>query len=315
MSFRQKYKLVSRQAIHWFPGHMGKGLKQMQQKLKNVDCIIEVHDARIPFSGRNSEFQHTITGGGAWKPHVLVLNKKDLINRQDYPTIVKKLHQHEEQLDHIIFTNCKDQRCPGVRRLVPLVTELIEKSNRYNREGEKDFCMMVIGVPNVGKSSLLNVLRNRHLNKKCVAQVGAIAGVTRSVMEKIKISEDPLIYCVDTPGILEPRIRDDEMGMKLALAGCLQDHLVGEYLIADYLLYWLNKNEYFQYVEEIGLEQPTDSIGEVLLTYANKLQVRRKVKQSDGQVIIMPDITHSARQFINLFRKKKLGLINLDKDF
>lgn len=314
MSFRQKYKLVSRQAIHWFPGHMGKGMKQMQQRLKNVDCIVEVHDARIPYSGRNAEFQHTITGGGGWKPHILVLNKKDLIDRKQYPKIVDDIRHREQHLEHILFTNCKDQRCPGVKRLVPLATELIERSNRYNREGEKDFCMMVIGVPNVGKSSLLNVLRNRHLNKKCVAQVGAIAGVTRSVMEKIKISEDPLIYCVDTPGILEPRIRDDEMGMKLALVGCLQDHLVGENLIADYLLYWLNKNSYFQYVEKVGLEKPTDSVAELLLTYANKLQVQRKSNQSDGQVVIMPDLMYSARKFINLFRKQELGLINLDSD-
>lgn len=315
MSFRQNYKLVSRQAIRWFPGHMGKGLKQMQQKLKSVDCIIEVHDARIPFSGRNSEFQNTITGGGGWKPHILVLNKKDLIDNRDYRRIQEDLRRHEEHLEHVLFTNCKDQRCPGIKRLVPLAIDLIQQSNRYNREGERDFCMMVIGVPNVGKSSLLNVLRNRHLHKKCVAQVGALAGVTKSVMERIKISEDPLIYCVDTPGILEPRISDDEMGMKLALVGCLQDHLVGEDLIADYLLYWLNKNECFEYVKELGLEQPSDSIAEVLLTYANRLQVKRKVKQSDGQILIMPDLMKSARHFISLFRKKQLGLINLDKDF
>ncbi|XP_013109006.2 mitochondrial GTPase 1 [Stomoxys calcitrans] len=312
MSFRQCYKLVTKQAIRWFPGHMGKGLKQMQQKLKSVDCILEVHDARIPFSGRNPEFQHTIAGGGV-KPHILVLNKMDLISPKDQRYIRDAL-KDKEQLDHVIFTNCKDQQCSGIRKLMPLANDLIGKSGRYNREGEKDYCVMVIGVPNVGKSSLLNVLRNRHLKRKSVSQVGGIAGVTRSVLEKIKISEDPLIYMIDTPGILEPKISSDEMGMKLALVGCLQDHLVGEDLIADYLLYWLNKNERFEYVPLMGLENPNDDISEVLVAYANKQGVQRKLKGADGQILMIPDILHAARHFIKLFRTKAFGNINLDKE-
>lgn len=311
MSFRQTYMLVTKQAIRWFPGHMGKGLKQMQQKLKSVDCILEVHDARIPFSGRNPEFQHTVAGGV--KPHILVLNKKDLVSPKDQ-SYIKKALRERERMEHVIFTNCKDQQCSGIRKLMPLANELIGNSGRYNREGEKDYCVMIIGVPNVGKSSLINVLRNRHLKKKAVSLVGGIAGVTRSVMEKVKISEDPLMYMIDTPGILEPKISDDEMGMKLALVGCLPDHLVGEDLIADYLLYWLNKNGRFEYVPIMGLDQPSDNISEVLVACANKLGVQRKIKRTDGQIIIMPDILHSSRHFIQLFRTKVFGAINLDKE-
>ncbi|KAL9891932.1 mitochondrial GTPase 1 isoform 1-T1 [Glossina fuscipes fuscipes] len=310
MSFRQSYKLVTKQPIRWFPGHMNKGIRQMQQKLKAVDCIIEVHDARIPFSGRNTDFQHTLIGENI-KPHILVLNKKDLITTKDQANI-KEILQESERLKHVLFTNCKNQQCSGIKRLMPLANEIILNSARYNREGEKDFCVMIIGVPNVGKSSLINVLRNRNLHKKSVAQVGGIAGITRSVMEKIKINENPLMYMIDTPGILEPKIKNDEMGMKLALAGCLPDHLVGEDLIADYLLYWLNKNSRFDYVAAVGLEKPTDNILELLVTYANKLSVRRKMKRNDGQIVIVPDILHSAREFIKLFRQTKFGLINLD---
>lgn len=281
----------------------------MHQKLKSVDCIIEVHDARIPFSGRNPEFQNTIAGGV--KPHILVLNKKDLITPKEQKSIQRQLADRE-RLEHVLFTNCKDQQCAGVRKLMPLANDLISNSARFNREGEKDFCIMIIGVPNVGKSSLLNVLRNRHLKKKSVAQVGGIAGITRSVMEKIKISEDPLLYMIDTPGILEPKIADDEMGMKLALVGCLPDHLVGEDLIADYLLYWLNKQSRFEYVPLMGLEQPTDSIAELLVAGANKLNIQRKIKRTDGQIMLMPDVLQSAKHFIKLFRQKALGPINLD---
>uniref|UniRef100_A0A1B0FIS2 Mitochondrial GTPase 1 n=1 Tax=Glossina morsitans morsitans TaxID=37546 RepID=A0A1B0FIS2_GLOMM len=312
MSFRQTYKLVTKQPIRWFPGHMGKGIRQMQQKLKAVDCIVEVHDARIPFSGRNADFQHTLIGESV-KPHILVLNKKDLISIKDQANI-KEILRENERLKHVLFTNCKNQQCSGIKRLLPLANEIILNSTRYNREGEKDFCVMIIGVPNVGKSSLINVLRNRYLRKKSVAHVGGIAGITRSVMEKIKINESPLMYMIDTPGILEPKIKNDEMGMKLALAGCLPDHLVGEDLIADYLLYWLNKNSRFDYVTEVGLEKPTDNISELLVTYANKLSVRRKLKRNDGQIVIAPDVLQSAREFIKLFRQTKFGLINLDSE-
>ena len=75
-SFRSVFKSIDKDVLHWFPGHMNKGLKQMQQKLRLIDCVIEVHDARIPISGRNADFKFTISGV---KPHILVLNKFDLI--------------------------------------------------------------------------------------------------------------------------------------------------------------------------------------------------------------------------------------------
>ncbi|XP_067618785.1 mitochondrial GTPase 1 [Eurosta solidaginis] len=309
MSFRETYKLISKQSIRWFPGHMSKGLKQMQQKLRTVDCVVEVHDARIPFSGRNPEFQHTISGGE--KPHILVLNKKDLTEIRDQRKIAKELQQREG-IEHIIFTNCKDQQCNGAKRVVPLVHQLVSSSERYNRTGIKDASIMIIGVPNVGKSSLINALRNKILRKKSATQVGNVAGVTRSVLERIKISEDPLVYMIDTPGILEPKVTDDEMGMKLALVGCLPDHLVGEELIADYMLYWMNKHKRFEYVETAGLQEPTDMVAEVLISYAKKLGVQRKYKKLDGQVVNIPDMLTAAQRLVRKFRAGDFGSVNLD---
>ena len=102
MNFRKTYQVLHKEVIQWFPGHMGKGLKQMQQKLKTVDCIIEVHDSRIPFSGRNEEFKYTISGV---KPHILVLNKKDLIDKRSHTRIVDKLKAKDDQ--HVLLTNCQ----------------------------------------------------------------------------------------------------------------------------------------------------------------------------------------------------------------
>ncbi|CAD7083793.1 unnamed protein product [Hermetia illucens] len=310
-NFRKVFQLTDKNTIRWFPGHMGKGLRQMQQQLKNVDCIIEVHDARLPISGRNPDFKHTI---GGLKPHILALNKKDLTDTSLNSKLISDLKRNEG-IDHVIYTNCKDHNCKGTKRLMPLAKDLIQNSDRFNRGDSKDFCIMVIGVPNVGKSSLLNVMRNRYLKQPKAAAVGAIAGITRSVMNKIKVSEDPLVYMIDTPGILTPRIADDEMGMKLALCGCLPDHLVGEELIADYLLYWLNRWENFKYVELMGLQEPTDNIMEVLVSGAKLLGRTQKRKHFDGSVAVVADIQSSAQFFVKHFRKGYFGKVNLDAEF
>ena len=221
----------------------------------------------------------------------------------------------EQAVDHVIFTNCKNQQCDGVRKIVPLTQDLIQNSNRFNRTEEPDNCVMIIGVPNVGKSSLVNLLRNRHLRKKAASAVGAVAGITKSVLTRIKISENPLIYLLDTPGILEPNIKDTETGMKLALCACLQDHLVGPDLIADYLLYWMNKNGRYDYVPVMGLEEPSDDIGQVLLSASKLLDKYKKVKNYDGRIVLRPDIETAAHHMVRAFRRGELGKANLDQDF
>ena len=119
-NFRQSYTFRGdKQKIQWFPGHMMKGLRQMRQVLLKTDCVIEVHDARIPFSGRNRNFRHDITGG---KPHILVLNKRDLVfeNKKrgqvsKEEEIRQKILEIEPTLSDVIFTNCKDIRCKGLQ--------------------------------------------------------------------------------------------------------------------------------------------------------------------------------------------------------
>ncbi|XP_026498935.2 mitochondrial GTPase 1 [Vanessa tameamea] len=308
-SFRKKCPYVSKDLLHWFPGHMNKGLKQMQRKLKSVDCVIEVHDARIPFTGRNPIFTNTLTGA---KPHILVLNKKDLTIRSLLPKIKDQLTS--EGVQNVIFTNSKDQHCRGLKSLRPRLVDIIKNSNRYNRSEELDYSVMIIGVPNVGKSSLINMLRSRNMNIKHALPVGAVAGITRSVMTKIRINNDPKIFMLDTPGILEPSVSDIEMGLKLALCASLQDHLVGEEIIADYLLYWLNKHGSFKYVDFMGLEEPCDDINKVLVTGSIKLNRVRRTRDFDGRIREVPDVVEVARTMIRAFRTGELGKILLDID-
>lgn len=197
-SFRKKCPYVGKDLLRWFPGHMNKGLKQMQRKLKSVDCVIEVHDARIPFTGRNPIFTSTLTGA---KPHILVLNKRDLAIPSIMPKIKDQLTS-EQGVANVVFTNCKDQNCRGLKTLKPLLVDIIKDSNRYNRSEELDYNVMIIGVPNVGKSSLINMLRSINMSVKHALPVGAVAGVTRSLMMKMRINNDPKIFMFDTPGEL-----------------------------------------------------------------------------------------------------------------
>ncbi|CRK88450.1 CLUMA_CG002206, isoform A [Clunio marinus] len=311
-NFRKHFELASKEAIRWFPGHMGKGMKIMQQKLKTVDLLIEVHDARIPFSGRNINFHDTLT---AAKPTIMVLSKKDLIEKEYHRRIVEKI-QNDPQfpIENVFLANAKDPSCDGLKKIIPRAIKMIQNSNRFNRAEEKERNIMIIGVPNVGKSSLINVLRNRHLNKKGASAVGAVAGITRSVLTQIKICEDPLIKILDTPGVLMPNIKNVEMGMKLALCSCFQDHLVGEDVIADYLLYWLNKHKRFHYVDIMGLDQPTDDITHVLFAGAQKLGATLRMHSiASGTMEVRPNLRSAAKYFVNSFRKGQLGKLCLDE--
>ncbi|XP_023019929.1 mitochondrial GTPase 1 [Leptinotarsa decemlineata] len=307
-AFRNTFKFANKDVIRWFPGHMGKGLKQMQQKLRSVDCIIEVHDARIPISGRNTDFKYTISG---IKPHILVLNKVDLINKSMIPKIEETL---KNEYQDIVFTNCNNQRCPGVKKLFPLAQKLINQSDRYNRSNEEDFNIMIIGVPNVGKSSLTNALRVKYLGKGNATSVGSNPGITRSVLHRIKMCEKPLFYMLDTPGILTPNIGNIEIGLKLALCATITDHLVGETIMADYLLYWLNKHSYFDYVKYFNADKPMDNILE-LLSHISKINNKTlKIRNHLNVYVIKPDFDLAAKIMLKAFRNGDLGRVVLDED-
>lgn len=308
-NFRTTFTLPDKSNLVWYPGHMERGMKQMQNKLKSVDCLIEVHDARIPFSGRNPNFIKTVSG---LRPHILVYNKADLADT-GYNKIVQN-ELEKQGAKSVLFTNCKDIGCRGVRQLIPLAKDLITSNYRFNRSEEREFCIMVIGVPNVGKSSLINALRNRYLRKGNAAAVGAKAGITRSVATRIKISEDPLIYMLDTPGILTPSVPNVDVGMKLALCGTIPDEQVGIELVSDYLLFWLNKNNNFRYVDYLGIPAASDHISEVLALASVYLNKYKRIKNYDGRYVMIPDLHNTAYNFVDGFRKGLFGHITLDGD-
>ncbi|XP_020565285.1 mitochondrial ribosome-associated GTPase 1 isoform X3 [Oryzias latipes] len=257
----------------------------------------------------------------------------DLSNKQK---ILKKLER--DGVKNVLFTDCLKQADNSIKKvrtfktlvikspfllpdevsflqLVPTVLEILENKPRFNRDENIDYCMMVIGVPNVGKSSLINALRRTNLKKGRASRVGGEPGITKAVLTKIQVSERPKMYLLDTPGVLPPKIESVETGMKLALCGTILDHLVGEDIIADYLLYSLNKLRNFSYVEKYELQEPSDDIQLVLKRIAVKLGKTQRVKALTGVgniTVTIPNYTAAAYDFIRAFRKGDLGQVMLD---
>ncbi|KFP25830.1 Mitochondrial ribosome-associated GTPase 1, partial [Colius striatus] len=261
----------------------------------------------IPLSGRNPELQEVL----GIRPHILVLNKMDLADPHRQLTTLEHLKQ--QGCSHVVFTDC--QHDGNVKKIVPLVAKLVANSPRYHRAESNEYSILVIGVPNVGKSSLINSLRRLHLKKGKATAVGGEPGVTKAVLTRIQVCEKPLMYLVDTPGVLPPRLKDVETGIKLAVCGAIHDHLVGEDIMADYLLYALNKHQQFEYVQRYGLAKACNDI-ETLLRHVALAQgqvQKVKVLTGTGDVNVkMLNYTAAAYQFLRDFRAGCLGRVTLD---
>lgn len=317
----------------------------MQKHLARCDCVIEVHDSRIPHLGRNSKFELLQS-----KPRLVVLNKTDLASKKGKTGVVDSkrkrrrhdapasahpafdaancnnndddnervfnagdLTQEQEDEEHIargwgehdqevIQTNCRLQQCPGVLKILPTVLEMVDEA-ALSRETPY-LRLMVVGIPNVGKSSLINALRRSYSGRGKAARTGNNPGVTRALQTDIKINDVPPVYLVDTPGVMIPNVETAEIAMKLALLGTLRDDLVGEETIADFLLYTLNKQSQFDYVDRFGLDGPCDDIDVVLPAVANRIGALLK----GGEV----DRLRAAQHMLIKYREGNLGRFALN---
>ncbi|KAF9679622.1 hypothetical protein SADUNF_Sadunf06G0033800 [Salix dunnii] len=243
-------------AINWFPGHMAAATRAIRDRLKLADLVIEVRDSRIPLSSANEDLQPQLDA----KRRVIALNKKDLANPNIMHVNCLFLASSFSflLLDSILypfdckwiryFDSCKQDCIPINAHSKSSVQKLLEVVEFKLKEvilREPTLLVMVVGVPNVGKSALINSIRQIALSrfavqeKKKRATVGPLPGVTQDIAG-YKIAHKPSIYVLDTPGVLVPSIPDIETGLKLSLAGSVKDSVVGEERIAQYLLAILN---------------------------------------------------------------------------
>ncbi|KAK3023528.1 hypothetical protein RJ639_044794 [Escallonia herrerae] len=227
--------------INWFPGHMAAATRAIRDRLKLADLVIEVRDARIPLSSANQDLQPMLTG----KRRVIALNKRDLAN----PNIMHKwTHFFGTYKQDCVPINAHSKSSVMKFKYLKLL-ELVEFKLKEVISREPTLLVMVVGVPNVGKSALINSIHQIASSrfpgyflvqeKMKRARVGPLPGVTQDIAG-YKIAHQPSIYVLDTPGVLVPSIPDIETGLKLALAGSVKDSVVGEERIAQYLLAVLN---------------------------------------------------------------------------
>ena len=278
--------------LNWFPGHMATGLKQIRSRLQNeIDLIIEVRDARIPFSSSNTEM--ILGDEETTSKRIVIFTKKDLAGEEENKKI-------EKNMEGMLY--CKDDR-RDLKKLLEMTKNHFKDSNPFTKNR-----VIVVGIPNVGKSTIINGLRSAGLglNGKAV-KVGNLAGVTRSISELVCISRQPLIYLIDTPGILPPNIKNVEEGLKVALCGGLYDKTVGFNLLAEYLLYNLNLKSNNQFKEFYRLD-PDSPDAKDLKRFLPVAAKRIGALVSGGEF----DLERTATYFVRQFRMGKFGRMTLD---
>jgi len=295
---------------HWFVGHMSRGKIKIQKKLKDVDVLLEVRDARAPFTSAQFELTQEFVGRKAQR--LVVLNKADLVT----PNVGMAMRDVIEQAGQpCLLTNANENK-----NLIRIKQFALDNAKaKFPRT--LGVMLMVVGLPNVGKSTIINGMKSIAFStarrqgkdsklmqgvKWTLAKTNNMAGVTRDVTF-FQLSNQPRLYCYDTPGIsLLKKRNDSERNTKLALLKTMPDHMAGEVYLADYLLYRLNKEQCFHYVKEFELPGPTDSV-RFLTTHISALLSARKTTQ-----IYYADPCHGATFFLDLWRQGKLGKVCLD---
>lgn len=275
--------------FQWYPGHMTKAKRQMQEDMKLIDLVIELVDARIPFSSRNPDIDEL----GKNKARLILMNKADLANQQ--LTAAWGAYFREKGY----FTVNLDARTrAGMKNISDVVMEACqEKLERDRRRGIKNRPVraMVVGIPNVGKSTFINT----YAGKAC-AKTGNKPGVTKG-KQWIRLNKN--VELLDTPGILWPKFEDQRVGLYLALIGSIKDEILNIDELSLELIQILQEKypgvlqERFQIQEE---QKPAEILGEIA-------QKRNCVKKGNEL-----DYSKAAALLLEEFRSGKLGKITLE---
>ncbi len=270
--------------IQWFPGHMHKASKEVEEKLPEMDLLIEVLDARIPFSTENPMIA-AIRGD---KPCLKIFNKTDLAD----PQLTQDWQDYYEQDKGIKTLTISRDEPIKIKQISTICRNMITRSDAR----VKEIHAMIVGIPNVGKSTIINILTGR-----TIAKTGNEAAVTRQ-QQRIKISDDIVLF--DTPGMLWGNIENEHSGYRLAATGAIKDTAFDNDDVAFYLAEYLIKFYPERLVERYQLTSPPQTEIE-LIEAIGKL---RGCLRKGGQV----ELDKACKILINEYRLGMLGAITLE---
>ena len=276
--------------IQWYPGHMTKTRRQMEADLKLVDAVCEIVDARIPISSRNPDID-SICGN---KPRMVILNRIDLAD----PDAAARWTAYFKKKGIIaVATDCKSRR--GIANFTPAVRQLLhEKIERNAAKGmSKALRIMIVGIPNVGKSTLINQISGRK-----GAKAENRPGVTRG---KQWVTVDKDLLLLDTPGILWPKFEDPNVGLMLAYTGAVKEDVIDIEELSCRLMELLWKRYPEKVKERYGIDCEPDTPGWQLLEAAGR---KRGFLISGGEI----NTERMAKVLLDEFRGGKLGRFTLE---
>ncbi len=273
--------------INWYPGHMKKTREMIQANLKLVDAMVEVVDARIPVSSRNPVIDE-LAGN---KLRIIALNKSDLADAKSVEEWIKR---YRTQNINSVSLNSNTGR--GIPELLKLL-ENIERDRNQDRLRQKPLRLMIVGVPNVGKSSLINKLAGRKS-----AKIGDRPGVTRG---KQWLSMKNGMQLLDTPGILWPKFEDPSVGLNLAFCGSIKDEIMDIASLALELITVLSENYSALLTERYRL----DGLGDSPLATMDMIAEKRGFILSGKRI----DYERTGRTIMDEFRSGAIGKITLEQ--
>jgi len=287
--------------INWYPGHMAKTKRQIIEDLKLIDIVAEIIDSRIPVSSQNPDIQEIIKD----KKRLIILNKSDLACEQENRKWIE--YFKNKKIPAVIVDSVSGK---GIQEVLQKIVEIYDEE-KYQTKGRigKSIRVMILGIPNVGKSSFINRIAKRN-----TAQVGNKPGVTRQ-KQWIKVSEQ--IELLDTPGVLWPKLGNQEVALNLAYTGTIKDDILSTLDIGYELLKVLQSN-YLSNLQERYKLQENEIEGilknrdleenEKIVEFMNLIGKKRGAVISGGEI----DLERVASIVLDDFRSGKLGRITLE---
>jgi len=276
--------------IQWFPGHMAKARRQIEEKLNLVDLVIELVDARAPLSSQNPMLQQVIKD----KPKLVLLMKKDLADENETGKWLKDFEKNDIPA---LAVNVNVQS--DIQQTIQMAKEIGQKNleNLLKRGAKpRPIRAMIIGIPNVGKSTLINRFANRK-----IARIGDRPGITKHQLW-IKLNKD--FELLDTPGVLWPKFEDQEVGIRLAAIGTIKDQLLSLQDITAYVIKYMLEHYPHLLENRYGLDKTSEDMWDIFETIGK----RRGALESGGHV----NFDKVAEIVLGDLRTGRLGQITLE---